>query len=96
MGNISGDIREYRINKGRGTCKSVYEGYWGVLKLRDILWKIYRNHKTWGVDWYRCVKDECYEEAIAHLECIAKNHEGAYEAINIINLIVDIEMGGNE
>jgi hypothetical protein len=94
MGKTSNDLKEFRINRGKGDCRAVYGDYWGVIKLRDLLWKIYRNHKIWGVDWYRCVKDECYEEALAHLNHIVVNHEGAYEAIDIINLIIDIEMGG--
>ena len=56
MGRESKEIKEFRINKGRGACKAVYDGYWGVVKLRDILWKIYLNHKTWGADWYHCVR----------------------------------------
>jgi hypothetical protein len=92
MGRESKEIKEFRINKGRGACKAVYNGYWGVVKLRDILWKIYLNHKTWGADWYHCVRDENYGEAVALLEVVAKRHDGANEAIDIINLIIDIEM----
>lgn len=96
MGRTSHEITEFRIHKGKGDCKSAYKGYWGVVKLRDIVWKFYLNHKRWGVDWYQCVKDECYHEALAHLEGIAARHEGANEVIDIINLIIEIEMGGED
>ena len=95
MGRTSANIKEYRLHRGKGDCRAVYQGYWGVVKLRDIVWNFYLNHKTWGADWYRCVMDECYGEAVALLEQIAKRHEGAYEVIDIINLIIDIEMEDN-
>ena len=95
MGRTSNDVREFRINKGRGSCKEVYQGYWGVVKLRDLVWKIARNHKTWGKEWYQCVEAECYHEAIARLEQIAKHDDAADLAIDIINLIIDIEMEDN-
>lgn len=98
MGRESKEIKEFRINKGRGACKAVYDGYWGVVKLRDIVWKIHRNHKRWGKEWYQCVECERYKEAIARLEQIAKRDDASEDvvtlAIDIINLIIDIEMEG--
>ena len=99
MGRTSNDVREFRINKGKGKCKEVYQGYWGKEKLRDLVWKIARNHKKWGTEWYRCVERQCYYEAIARLEQIADRDDTVSETVNltidIINLIIDIEMEDN-
>lgn len=84
MARTSARVREYTIGKGS------YEGYWGCEELKDILWDIYRQNKSWGDDWYNKIRLEAYESAKVLLAINGKG-ENVGKAIDIINRIIDLE-----
>lgn len=84
MARTSARVREYCIGKGS------YEGYWGLEELKDILWDIYRQNKSWGDDWYSKVRQNSYESAKVLLAINGKG-DNVGKAIDIINRIIDLE-----
>lgn len=63
-------------------------GYWGTESLKDILWDIYRTHKSWGDEWYDKARKGCYESAKVLL---ALNGKGEYrnKALSIIDELME-------
>ena len=84
MARTSPTVREYTIGKGS------FEGYWGCEELKDILWDIYRQNKSWGDDWYSKVRQNSYESAKVLLAINGKG-DNVGKAIDIINRIIDLE-----
>lgn len=64
------------------------KGYWGEQELQDILWDIYRTHKSWGDEWYAKVREGSYETAKILL---ALNGKGDFrnKALDIIDELIE-------
>lgn len=63
-------------------------GYYGTEGLKDILWDIYRTHKSWGDEWYNKARKGYYEGAKVML---ALNGKGEYrnKALDIIDELIE-------
>lgn len=83
MARVSERAKMYKKGKAE-------KGYWGAESLKDILWDIYRTHKSWGEDWYFMAKMSMYDAAKLLL---AKNGKGEYclKALDIIDELIEIE-----
>ena len=64
------------------------KGYWGDETLKDILWDIYRTHKSWGDDWYSAVRKGSYVTAKAML-AIAGTGEYRNKALDILDELIE-------
>lgn len=84
MARTSERVRNYSIGKGD------YKGYYGCEELKDILFDIRNQNKSWGKDWYSKVEVRAYESAKVLLAIHGKG-ENVGKAIDIINRIMDIE-----
>ena len=64
------------------------KGYWGDESLKDILWDIYRTHKSWGDEWYDKARRGYYESAKVLLVI---NGKGEYrnKALDIIDELME-------
>lgn len=64
------------------------KGYWGTESLKDILWDIYRTHKSWGDEWYSKARLGMYESAKVFL---ALNGKGEYrnKALDVIDELIE-------
>lgn len=70
-------------------CKGkTTKGYEGTESLKDILWDIYRTHKSWGDEWYSKVRIGNYDAAKMLL---AVNGKGEYrnKALDIIDELIE-------
>ena len=81
MARVSERAKDY--SKGKTD-----RGYWGTENLKDILWDIYRTHKSWGDDWYDKARVGLYESAKVLL---ALNGKGEYrnKALDIIDELME-------
>ena len=85
MARVSARAKAY--TKGK-TAK----GYWGDQQLLDLLWDIYRTHKSWGDEWYDRVRVGAYESAKVLLAIHGKG-EFRNKALDIIDELIE---RGNE
>ena len=83
MARVSERVRRYE--KGR-----TEKGYWGEEHLKDILWDIYRTHKSWGDEWYDKARVGSYDSAKVLL---ALNGKGEYrnKALDIIDELIEMD-----
>ena len=81
MARVSERVQTY--TKGKAS-----KGYWGTENLKDILWDIYKTHKSWGDEWYEKVRYGSYESAKILL---ALNGKGEYrnKALDIIDELME-------
>ena len=63
-------------------------GYWGTEDLKDILWDIYRTHKSWGDDWYDRARVGAYDAAKMLLAVNGKG-ECRNKALDIIDELIE-------
>ena len=64
------------------------KGYWGDETLKDILWDIYRTHKSWGDEWYGAVRKGSYVTAKAILAIVGTG-EYRNKALDIIDELLE-------
>ena len=64
------------------------KGYWGTESLKDILWDIYRTHKSWGDEWYDKAQKGSYESAKILLALYGKG-EYRNKALDIIDELME-------
>ena len=64
------------------------KGYLGTENLKDILWDIYRTHKSWGDDWYDKARTGSYESAKILLALYGKG-EYRNKALDIIDELME-------
>lgn len=81
MARVSERAREYFRGKAA-------KGYWGTEELKDILWDIYKTHKSWGDEWYDKVRWGCYESAKVLLAIHGKG-EFRNKALDIIDELIE-------
>ena len=81
MARMTNRVQQY--SKGKAV-----KGYWGTEDLKDILWDIYKTHKTWGDEWYEKVRMHCYESAKVLL---ALNGKGEYrnKALDVLDELIE-------
>lgn len=81
MARMTNRVQMYR--KGKAA-----KGYWGTEDLKDILWDIYKTHKSWGDDWYEKVRIGCYESAKVLLALNGKG-ECRNKALDVIDELME-------
>ena len=81
MARVSTRVQMY--TKGKAD-----KGYWGTEHLKDILWDIYRTHKSWGDEWYSDVRDGSYKSAKVLLALNGKG-ECRNKALDIIDELME-------
>ena len=81
MARVSERAKAYKKGKTE-------KGYWGDESLKDILWDIYRTHKSWGDEWYDKARRGYYESAKVLLGI---NGKGEYrnKALDIIDELME-------
>lgn len=77
MARLSARVQNY--SKGKTS-----KGYWGTEHLKDLLWDIYRTHKTWGDTWYSKARLGLYDAAKVELVLNAKG-ECRNKALDILD-----------
>lgn len=85
MARVSARAKAY--TKGKAA-----KGYWGDQQLLDLLWDIYRTHKSLGDAWYDRVRVGEYESAKVLLAIHGKG-EFRNKALDIIDELIE---RGNE
>lgn len=81
MARVSERVKAYTKGKAE-------KGYWGDEALKDILWDIYREHKSWGDDWYDAARKGSYITAKAML-AIMGTGEYRNKALDIIDELLE-------
>ena len=81
MARVSERVRGYRKGKAE-------KGYYGTEHLKDILWDIYRTHKSWGDEWYSKARVGAYESAKVLLVIHGKG-ECRNKALDIIDELME-------
>lgn len=64
------------------------KGYYGTEQLKDVLWDIYRTHKSWGDEWYDRARIGLYESAKVLLAIHGKG-ECRNKALDIIDELIE-------
>ena len=81
MARISGRVQMY--TKGKAD-----KGYYGTEHLKDLLWDIYRTHKSWGDEWYSKARNGAYDAAKMLLAVNGKG-ECRNKALDIIDELIE-------
>ena len=81
MARVSERAKAYKKGKTE-------KGYWGDESLKDILWDIYRTHKSWGDEWYSKARVEDYTAAKVLLVINGKG-EFRNKALDIIDELME-------
>ena len=81
MARTSNRVQMYK--KGKAD-----KGYWGTEDLKDILWDIYKTHKSWGDDWYDKARVGSYDSAKVLLALNGKG-ECRNKALDIIDELIE-------
>lgn len=63
MGKTSERVRGYVSVKGKMHKMSLMDIYYKTVELRTVLCDIARNHKKWGMEWYRLVEKSLFNQA---------------------------------
>lgn len=81
MARVSERVKAYTKGKAE-------KGYWGDEALKDILWDIYRTHKSWGDEWYSAARKGSYNTAKAILAIVGTG-ECRNKALDIIDELIE-------